>query len=617
MVLRLLRTEQSSPRNPKMIQRFGQWFHSIAIARRFASELGGRTWTFLWLGGLSLLVIAADLLRPWPIQWILDHALEPQGTASIDPRSVIWAAAGATLAIVLLKAIAEYLREVGMGQLEFWLTRRLRHRVFAHLTTLSPVFHAKHKSGDLLVRLMGDAPMVSAMLISSFLDVTMRILFVIGILVVMVRMDPALTAVTIVLAPVLLLVVRLISTHIHVAVRKQRVKEGDLADHVHEAIAATETIQALGGSDEVVHRFARNNRRSARAGQKAMRLSARLSASVESLLGLGLVIVIAFGSLRVLEDSQVVDHPDPFTAGLLIVFLSYVRTLSKPVRAASKQSAKIAKGTACGERLLAILDTQPDVRSKPQAGPAPKRSAELAFHDVCFTYCGENPALEQFSATFRRGQLSALVGRSGAGKSTIASLAMRLMDPSSGCVELDGQDLRDMELTSLRRTVGLCLQRSMLFGESIRENLLLGSPEAKDEDIWQALAMAGADPFVRSLPGGLDAELGSSGAGLSGGQLSRLSLARTLLRKASVLIVDEPFAGLDRIASRHVGATLRSLSQDRIVVVIAHDFENIQHYDQIVFVEAGRKVDEGTHAELSERLASYRQVVRTTTAVTA
>ena len=595
-----------------MLRRLDPWFQSLAVARRFVPELRGRGWTFALLAALSLAVIAADLLRPWPIQWILDHALDPEDDARLSPRRIVWLAAATTLAIVVTKAATQYLREVGMAKLELWLTRRLRHRLFAHLTTLSPVFHARHKSGDLLVRLMGDAPMVSTMLVTAAIEIATRLVFVVGTVIVMWTIDPALTAVTFVVAPLILLVVRWVSKHIHVAVRKQRVKEGDLADHVHEAIAATETIQALGGSDEVVHRFARNNRRSARAGLKAKRLAARLSASVESLIGVGIAIVLAVGAFRVLDDAAQPDHPEPFTAGLLIVFLSYVRTLAKPVRSATKQSAKIAKGTACGERLLAILDAAPDVRSEPGARPAPEAPGELAFENVTFRYDGENAALDRFSAGFRRGELSALVGRSGAGKSTIASLAMRLMDPAEGRVTLDGAALSELELDSVRGRVGLCLQRTMLFGESIRENLVLGAPEASDEAIWRALEMAQADGFVRELDGGLDAELGSSGAGLSGGQLSRLSLARTLLRNACVLIVDEPFAGLDRVATRHVGETLRRLSRDRIVVVIAHDFENIAQYDHIVFLDEGRKVDEGTHEELAARLPSYREVVRTT-----
>ena len=582
-----------------------RWFQSFSVARRFTPHLreDGRRLAALAL--LSIAVVGLELLRPWPIQWIFDNALAPVDDASeLSPTVVIWTGVAAAVLIVVAKAGGQYVREIGLAKIQHGVTRTLRHELFAHLSRLSPGFHARHKSGDLLVRLMGDVPMVSAMLVSSFVEVTSRVLFVIGTITVMLVLDPLLFAVTFTLSPILVFVVRFASRQIHVAIRKQRRKEGDLADYMHEAIAATETVQSIDGAGHIVRRFARSNRRSERAGLKARRLSAGLAASVETLLGIALGTVLALGSMRVLDNH--------LTAGELLVFLSYVRTLSKPVRSASKHATNVAKGTACGERILAILDQEPDVVSPPDARPAPAPVEALTFDDVHFSYGEGEEALAGFDARFERGRLSALVGRSGAGKSTAASLAMRLMDPTSGKVCLNGAPLNTLELESARAAVGLCLQRTMLFGESIRENLLIGTPDASDDEIRVALAKAGALEFVDELPEGLDSKLGTSGAGLSGGQLSRLSLARTLLRDAQVLIVDEPFAGLDRLATRHVGETLKRLAADRVVVVIAHDFENIDHYDHIVFIDEGVNVDQGRHEELAERLPLYRSVVRTT-----
>ena len=583
-----------------------QWFASVRVARTFLPELRSELRAMLVLGLLSLLVVALDLLRPWPIKWIVDNALVPEEPGTIAPGRIIAAGALATVLIVGGKALTQYFREIGLGRTELQLTRQLRYRLFSHLSHLSPGFHARNKSGDLLVRVMGDVPMVSTMLVNSLLEVTTRAVFIAGTVVIMLWMDPLLTAATFVVVPLILVLVTTISKRIHVAVRKQRVKEGDLADYLHEAIAATETIQALGGSKEVIRRFARNNRRSARAGLKAKRLAAKLSASVESLLGVGLALVFALGSYRVLDGE--------LSTGELLVFISYVRTLSKPIRSASKHASKIAKGTACGERLAAIIDQTPDVSDPPGAPDAPSAPKALVFDDVTYAYEDRSSALAGFSARFERGRLSALVGKSGAGKSTAAALAARLMDPDRGCVCLDDAPLDELSLDSVRRSVGLCLQKTILFGDTIRENLLLGTPEADEERVRAALALAGADEFVDSLPEGLDTELGSSGVGLSGGQLSRLSLARTLLRDSSVIILDEPFAGLDRIATERLGRTLESLARQKIVIAIAHDFESIEQYGHIVFLDEGRRIDEGTHEELTRRLPMYREVVRTTSA---
>jgi len=596
----------------KLKKKITEWFQGLQVGRHFLEDLRPHALKY----GLALLfsglVIAFELARPLPIKWILDDALIPimggeDETARYSPGFVIWTGAAAAVLIACLRALFQYLREVGMAEVSHQMTRGLRFRIFKHLSRLSPLFHAKHKSGDLLVRLMGDVPMVSGMMVSSTIELITRSLFVIGTISMMFYFDWYLTLIVLSTLPIVFGLVRFISKEIHIAVRKQRRKEGDLADYLHEAIAATETIQSLGGEDQVVRRFARSNRRSARAGLKATKLAAKLSGSVESLLGIALGLTLLMGAFRV--------GPEGMTVGELTVYLSLVRNLLKPIRSASRHATKIAKGTACGERILVILQEEPDVKSEPGAPPAPEAPHSLAFENVAFRYEESKSALDGFEATFERGKLAALVGRSGAGKSTAASLAMRLMDPAEGHVRLDGTDLRTFDVDSVRDRVALSLQRTSLFGESIRENLLLGAPEASDEEIWRALEAADAREFVENLPDGLDSELGSSGSGLSGGQENRLALARTLLRSASVLIVDEPFAGLDRIASKHVSDTLHALAEQKIVVVIAHDLERLDYYDTICFMDQGRVVAQGNHQELLAKEPLYREVVRSTAEV--
>ncbi len=579
----------------------------FAIARRFAPELVEHRSRFARIAVLALSLAALQLLRPWPIQWVFDGALVPTGESRWSARAVIWIGASTTLAIAVVYALVQYIRNIDLADLEHRVTRGLRYRIFAHLTRLSPLYHSRQKSGDLLVRLMGDVPMVTTMIVESPIELFARAVIVIGTIIVMAILDPLLTITVLGVVPPLVLVVRWVSGHIRVAVRKQRKKEGALADYLHEAIAATETVQSLGGSQQVVRKFARGNRRSARAGLKARRLVERLSGSVESLLGCVTAGVLALGSLRVVDGR--------LTPGELLVFLSYTRALVKPMRAASKHATRIAKGTACGERILAILDENGFVRSKPDAQPTPTDPTRLTFDDVSFAYPDGTTALDSFAVEFRRGELSALVGRSGAGKSTAALLALRLFDPDSGNIRLDGLSLDEFDLESLRDRVGLALQQTTFFGASIRENLLLGRPDASDEEITEALRASGSEAFVAQQPGGIDAVLGAAGRGLSGGESSRLALARTLLRQTPILILDEPFAGLDRKAVLHVAETLHGLAHDRIVIVIAHDFERLDVYDHVVFMEHGRAKDSGSHAELLARLPKYAETVRTRTEV--
>lgn len=603
-----------------------RWRQDASVGLRFWPDVRPHLPRLAVVGLFSLAVIALEILRPWaikwifdgalvpptdadmitgapgPIRWLMELALTPEGEIRFSAGTVVAIGVGASLVIALAHAAAQYVRDMSIARVNHGVTRNLRFRIFAHLSRLSPFFFARHKSGDLMVRLMGDVPQVSVMLVDSSVEIATRSLLVVLTIAVMLSMDPVLTGILLVALPLILLVVRWISTRITIAVRKQRRKEGDLADYLHEAIAAAPVIQSLGGSDHVVRRFARSNRRSARAGLKARRLGARMSASVEALLAMGLAGTLAFGSWRVLEGS--------ITAGDLLVFLSYVRGLLKPIRAASRHAQRIAKGSACGERILTILDERAQVESQPGAAEAPAHPSELAFDGVTLSYGRDLPAVSNVSVAFKRGELTALVGRSGAGKSTLASLALRLFDPDIGTVRLDGMSIRELDLDSVRDRVGLCMQSTVLLGETIRENLLLARPEAEDEELWRVCSWAGVDDVVQNLPEGLDTSLDAGGAGLSGGQARRLTIARTLLRGSSVLFVDEPFAGLDRDATARVAETLRSLASERIVIVIAHDLGDIDQYDRVVLLEEGRVAATGNHRDLAAHHELYRQVVR-------
>ena len=585
------------------MSRLTRTFEGLGMMRSFRAELAPFRGRLVLVGLGSLALTALQLAKPLPLVWILDEALIPSGERRYEPGFVLWTGALAAVLVALLGALVQYWRALRLAEVGHAVTRSLRLGIFAHVTGLSSRFHARHKTGDLLVRLMGDVPILRSMLVDSPVELASRGLLILGTLVFLLVLAPGLTLVVCGVLPLLFLVTRWLSRQLTIAVRKQRRKEGQLADFMHEALAANEVIRSLGRGDHVVRGFARDNRRSARAGLKATRIAARISASVEGVLGVGVAVALLAGGSAVLDGVM--------TAGQLVAFLSYVRSLLKPVRSASRHAERIAKGTACGQRIREVLDEAAAVTSRPNAPPAPAQPSTLTFEGVAFRYEPDAPpALAGVSLEVRRGELLALAGASGAGKSTLARLAVRLDDPDEGRVLLDGQALDGLELGSVRERFGLTLQEPVLFGESVRSNLLLGWPEATDEELWAALAASGAADFVADLGEGLDTLLGAAGAGLSGGQRRRLSLARTLLRDAPILIIDEPFAGLDAEGAERVAATLRELATDRIVVVIAHDFLDLARYDRVVLLEHGRVVGEGAHADLCASSAVYRRVVR-------
>ena len=575
---------------------------SMALYLRFAELLREHRFAMGLVLSLVLATVALELLKPWPIQWIIDSALIGEPTGGLTRGDIILRGALMAAALVALDVVLDYWAAIKTAEIGQSVVRRLRGDLFAHMLRLSPKFHARHKTGDLLVRIMGDVPLVRTVLVDSSVAMASRVLLVLGTVIAMAWVDWRTTLVVLAVVPAFMLVLRIFSKRLTIQSRKQREKEGELADSVHESLSATPTLQALGTEEEVGHMFARQNRRSARAELKSARLSARMGGSMELLFGVCTAAALWVGSTRVAEGA--------LSTGELLVFVAYVRSLLKPVRATSKHSERWSKGIACAERLSSILDEPIAIVSGAEAIQPAARPQTLQFVDVRFAYEGQVEALRGFSATFQRGQLAGLFGRSGSGKSTVAALTARLYDPDAGEVLLDGIDLRKHDLPALRASSALALQENVLFGMSLRDNLVLGKADATDDELHAALRAAGAAEFVARLPHGLDTELGSSGTGLSGGERRRICLARTLLRPAPVLVVDEPFAGLDAVAVEIVMRTLRERSQESIVIVIAHDLDRLDRFDTIVYIEQGVVRDAGRHHELQARCTSYRESIR-------
>ncbi|MFT5051011.1 MAG: ATP-binding cassette subfamily B protein [Chlamydiales bacterium] len=581
---------------------------SARIARRFSPQLAGQRRELWWVAALSLSAISMEILRPWPMQWIMDRALVPTSPQELSVTTIIVIGAIAALTLASVRAVLEYASTLRLTAVGHAVTRKLREHVYRHLSELSPHFHARHKSGDLLVRLMGDVPMLRSMLVDASVLLATRCVLIVFTLAVMLALDPVLTGAALAVVPLLILCVRIFSKQLTVAVRKQRRKEGALADFLDEAISSTSLIQSLGRSEHTVHEFKRGNRRTARAGLKAARATARLQLSVEVLLGASFAVTLGFGSTRVAAGQ--------LSLGELLVFLSYVRTLLKPVRSAAKNWARVAKGAACGERILEVLDNTDVMRDRSGVIPAPEHPAELRFAGVSHRYPDGTLALQGLDLSVRKGELTALLGPSGAGKSTLTGLVLRLFDPTDGQITLDGTDIRELDLNSLRASIGLSMQDTVLFGESVRENLLLGRLDASDEELRTALDAACALEFVEALPNGLDTELGSGGVGLSGGQSKRICLARTLLRNAPILIVDEPFAGLDHQTAEHVLRSLEQQGRDRLVVVVTHDLSTLERFPRVAFLREGRIVAQGSHTELLSSRPDYAEHCRSGTSVT-
>lgn len=550
---------------------------------------------------VAAIALAAEVglrvLEPWPVKLVFDHVLPggrarplPAWVPSMDSSALAAVAALLLLAFVGLRAFAGYVQTVSLALSANRVLTSLRGALFRRLQLLPLSFHATARAGDLTVRLTSDVGMLQDVTLTAALPLLGDACVLVGMVGLMAWIEPTLTLLALVPLPFFLLRWRRTQRGIREASRAQRKREGAMAASVAESFAAIKTVQALALEDVVGRAFTRASTRSADQGVKAKRLSAGLERSVDLLIALSTGILLWQGARRVLLGSM--------TPGELLVFTSYLKTAFKPLQSFAKYTTRLGKATAAAERVVEVLDRTPEIADRPDAVTAPRFRGEVAFERTTFGYSEGRAVLDDVSFRVPAGELVAVVGRSGAGKSTLANLLLRLYEPQAGRVCIDGRDVRDFTLASLRSQVGIVLQDTVLLAGTIRENLVLGAPGLRDDDLQWALAAANAATFVRALPMGLDTPVGERGVTLSNGQRQRLAIARALLRDTPLLVLDEPTVGLDEENEAAVSDAILRLARGRTTFLITHALHLAARADRVIVVGEGGVAEMGTPAEL-------------------
>jgi ATP-binding cassette subfamily B protein len=551
--------------------------------RTFRPALQGQT---LGLAGslvLILLITGLELLKPWPIKFIFDRVLVPQGTPGIGPLSrqgTLVAAAVATLVISLLMGTLSVRSTVLAARVGRKATVRIRRQVFEHLHRLSIPFHQSNRTGDLLVRLMGDVNMIRDALFASWLNIAARVVLFAGTAVVMLLMEPWLALVALYPLPLLAVEVGRSSRKLTEATKKQRRREGDAASFAAETLRQIRLVKAYAGEQIATNAFSRDSRSGERAGVQAARIAAHMERMTEILTGAGLAMVLFVGASWVLDGRM--------TAGDLLVFVSYARSMYKPLRKVSGEGARLSKASAGAGRVLEVLRIDPEDFERGR--PAPPFRGRVEFRNVRLTYAGGVEALRGVSLTIEPGMLAVVSGPNGSGKSTMLSALLRLVEPQEGEILIDGEPIGDFRLPDYRRQFAYVPQEVLLFGATIRENILYGRPDATNDEVEEAARTALFDEVVARLPDGYDTVLGENGATLSGGEGRRLMLARAALRHATVVLLDEPMAGLDPDARQLVGLAMRRIAAGRTTLVISHGPASELAPDVVVAMRHGHVV---------------------------
>jgi subfamily B ATP-binding cassette protein MsbA len=574
---------------------------------RFALRLI-RPYTF-WL----VIVIVAMLIEttmslasPWPLKIVLDSVLDARAApgwlvwllgAEPDRLAVLKAAVIATVAIALAQGAGSYLNSYYSSNIGQWIGHDLRQRMYAHLQRLSMSYYDRQQVGPLVSTITDDINAVQEFISTSLLKILVDLLTIVGMLAVMLTLNLNFTLVALTVTPLLGLFVYRLRFVVKTATHDVRRRQGEMVTIVQEGLGAIRLVKAFAQGAFERQRLDEKSLQSVQAALQARRARSLVGPVVTVLVAIGTAAVLWFGTRLVLTGAM--------TAGALVVFMTYLGRLFRPIQDLARVSTNVAQAAVGLERVIAVLATDERL---PRAA-APRILADVRglveFRDVTFGYDPARPVLRNISLRAEPGQRIGLVGPSGSGKSTLVSLIPRFYDPSSGVVAVDGIDVKDVSVRSLRRNIGFILQDTQLFHASVAQNIAYGRLEATREEIAAAARLAQAEEFILDLPDGYDTMVGQGGLTLSGGQRQRLGIARALVRNAPILILDEPSSGLDLESERLVFEGLNKLFAGRTTFVIAHRMSTIRDVDLILVLDEGRIVERGTHNELSRRGGLY------------
>lgn len=566
-------------------------------------------WKQLCLATLAMMLEAfLDVLRPWPLKVVIDRVLSHRPSrvpflhawldnAPFTRMQVLYGACGATIAIALLAGLLVYYYTEAMGNVGQHYVFALRRDLFAHLQRLSLRFHDHQRTGDLTLRLMSDIKEIQDMVAGGIASFATNVCLLVGMLGLMLWVNWKFALVSLCLSPLLFLTVFRYKRRIKAASRKARKSTGLLAALAQETLASIRIIQGLAQEDRVDERFQAQSENHHQASLELVRYQARIAPLVDTIAALGVTIVIWYGATRVLSGE--------LTTGDIVLFFAYVSSLYSPMKALARFSVDIDKATIAAERIAEVMLIRSDVADRIGARKISHLKGAVEFHRVSFEYEPHRPVLSQIDLTISPGEKIAIVGATGAGKSTLVSLIPRFYDPTRGEIRIDGQDIRNYALQSLREQISLVLQDSLLFNGSIRENIAFGCPGATEEQIAAAAVTANADEFIQRLPEKYETLVAERGTTLSGGQKQRIAIARAILRDTPILLLDEPTSGLDSSSEHVVMEALERAAQGRTTLIIAHRLTTARFANRIVVLDQGRIIEQGGHYELLERNGKY------------
>lgn len=568
--------------------------------------------------GLLLNILVA-LLLPWPLKLILDYVilqapLPPEAAfitrwLGTDTGTLLITLVAAYIILYLSDSLASYIHKVGLLTAAERITTDIRDRIFTHLQELSLSFHQSAQSGDLVYRMTSDTSQIKIVMVELPNFFIYRAVTILSHFALMFFLEWRLALIACSVLPLLYYYNRRYGSGVEKATEEMRHKESDVSAIIIENVSAMAVIKAYGREDTQQARFSSENRKSMESGIVALRLSKLFRRLNDILMAAGTSGVVIYGGILALEGA--------ILPGTLVLFVAYLKNLYKPVKKFADMMLDVVKAQVSCRRLLEIIRCNIIMDDHPDAAPLPAVKGHIRFRDVAFGYHHDLPVLKKVNFVVNPGETIALVGHSGAGKSTLISLLMRFYDPQSGQILIDGHDIREVTIQSLRSQITVLMQEAKLFNKSVAENIRFGKIDATEEEIIKAAKLAQAHDFISGMPAGYRTKVSEGGENLSGGQRQRINIARAIIRNTPILILDEPATALDAKTEHLIQAALQELTAVKTTFIIAHKFSTIANADKILVLNNGEVAGFGKHEALLDTCPSYREFYELQFGVTA